>query len=546
MDICLRRKFCWHKFGGSLFTSCVCLFAFFFLLLSGCQQAVRTDEADAIDPAVTIGSLAEVFAIDKIMVEGYGLVGDLRGQGSQQCPPAVRDYLEKYIRRQLPAEKDVAKYIDSSNTAMVLVQALMPAAVRPNTHFDLKVTSLTGTETTSLDGGVLLGAELWQTGTFAGGAKALATAQGPVFIDKISGRQMDEKSGYVLGGGLVLDEYKITVAIGDSSDYRITSQIRNRLNERFGDAVAWAKGPGQIELTVPPKYQHQKDRFISLVKATYLTQTHLLTAERIKTHVKELVTSSDKSANEIALEAIGKVSVKKLKALLNSSNEEVRLRAARCMLNLGSDAGIETLSELAMDKESDYRTEAIEAVATSASRNDVALICRKLLADADFQIRLAAYEKLRKLGDISISQRTIADSFYLEQIRRTQAKQKVVYVARSDQPTIVLFGAPIYCEDDVFVRSDDEKVTINAPAGAKEVIIIIKDQKLGPVKLKCAFELNDIIRTLCEKPLDKKFAGLNISYSDVVAILKKMCEKGAVKAEFYAGSIPKISEIIKN
>ncbi|MFA5252311.1 MAG: hypothetical protein WC454_06985, partial [Phycisphaerae bacterium] len=61
-------------------------------------------------------------------------------------------------------------------------------------------------------------------------------------------------------------------------------------------------------------------------------------------------------------------------------------------------------------------------------------------------------------------------------------------------------------------------------------------------------ELGDIIQTLCEEPLKKTKEdrrGLNVSYAEAITILKQMCDKGAVEAEFRAGPLPKIDLILK-
>ena len=61
--------------------------------------------------------------------------------------------------------------------------------------------------------------------------------------------------------------------------------------------------------------------------------------------------------------------------------------------------------------------------------------------------------------------------------------------------------------------------------------------------LRSSFELVDIIQTLCDEPLRKDRQariGLGVSYADMIALLKQMCDKGAVTAEFHAGPIPKI------
>ena len=522
------------------------------LFMASCGEPTRTGKkpkgfAPEIDLGTTIGSVAEVFSLDAISVEGYALVGGLNGTGSSECPPQIREYLRQYILIQLP-RLDVGKFISSHDTAVVVVQGIMPTAVSKNQYFDVMVTAMPGTQTTSLAGGWLYGTELKVRGGFSVTIKVLATAEGPVFTDTISTSKINKRVGYILGGGMVLDEYMISLALR-RPDYRTASLVRDRLNERFGEGTAKAISASQIDLKVPAKYGERKQRFISITKAMYLSQTQEITKERIRTFVRRLAVSEDKYASEIALNAIGNESLSKLAALLNSSNEQVRLRAARCMLNLGNDQGLDTLRQMAVSKDSPYRVEALEAITTAASRNDAAAISRRLLRDEDFDIRLAAYETLRKLDDIAVRKSPIGRNFYLEQI--SQTKHKAIFVSRSGQPRIALFGAPIYCREDIFVQSANGSITINAPAGQKYVSIMRKHPKRPNVivQLKSSFELGDIIRTLCEETVvedDSRLRpGLGVSYADTIALLKRMCDRGAVQAEFRAGPMPKMSLIVK-
>jgi len=515
------------------------------LLIVSCGEQGRgvKDLAPTIDLGTTIGSLVEMSWPESIRLEGYSLVVGLRGTGSGECPPQIRAYLVQHIATLYPDRKiNVDKMISGSDTAVVLVEGIMPAVASRNEYFDVRVTALGGTQTTSLEGGFLLGTELKTVGTFGIKTRIVADAQGPVFVDKISTSEMSKRIGYVLGRGKILDEYKVTLVLGES-DFRMTNSIRNRLNELFGDGTAKVVLPGRLEVKVPAKYREQKQRFISIIKETYLSQSTEITGERIKTFIRKLASLQDADASEIALEAIGNQSLSGLVVLLNVSNEQVRLRAARCMLNLGSDAGLATLRQIAMDRGSAYRLEALESITTGARRNDAARISQRLLRDDDFHMRLAAYEQLRKLDDIAVSQEVIAVNFYLEQIAQTPHKS--IFVSRSGQPRIVLFGAPIRCSDGIFVRSADGDITIDAPAGQEYVSIIRKHPKRPGViaQLKSSFELGDIIRTLCENPLKKGEqgrGGLGVTYADVIALLKRMCDKGAVKAEFWAGPLPKI------
>jgi flagellar basal body P-ring protein FlgI len=116
----------------------------------------------------TIGSLVKVIAPEPIPVNGFGLVVGLEGAGSAECPPEVRAYLRQYILKQLPAKSEfnVDEFINSSDTAVVSIEGLIPAIASRNQYFDVRVAALPSTQTTSLDGGRLLKADLRMLGSF--------------------------------------------------------------------------------------------------------------------------------------------------------------------------------------------------------------------------------------------------------------------------------------------------------------------------------------------------------------------------------------------
>jgi hypothetical protein len=510
----------------------------------GCKSGAKTNEfAMPEGLGASIGSLVEVVTPGLVPVEGYGMVGGLRGTGSGECPTRVRKYLEQYILKQLPEPRmDVDAFINSSDTAVVRVYGVMPTAVTQSRNFDVMVSALAGTQTTSLEGGWLYSTELKQLGRFGMATRIMGVSEGPVYIDTLESTRPDRRVGYVPGGGIALGDYPINLVLR-KPEFKLTSALRNRLNGRFGPETAKALAVSRIELRVPAKYAKQPQRFISMVKALYLAETPELTKERIKTFVKMLAVSDDDGLSEIALETIGNESLDKLSALLNSGYERVRLQAARCMLNLGSDAGLETLRTIAMDKNSALRVEALEAIAGGARRNDTAAIGRRLLGDENFEIRLASYEQLRQIDDISVTRIPVARSFYLDQISQTQYKS--IYVSRSGEPRIVLFGTPILCRDNMFIQSANGEITMDSRAGQQYVSLIRKHPTrptvVGPIR--CSQELGDIIQTLCEEPVkrtEQGRVGLGVSYAEMIGLLKQMCEKGAIEAEFKAGPLPSI------
>jgi len=289
------------------------------LILSGCGGPAAPKPQAGQDLGATIGSLAEVIAPSPIPVEGYGLVGGLSGTGSAECPPQIRDYLKQYILARLPAEHkvDVEQLINSRETSVVLVRGTMPPAVTKNQSFDVRVDALPDSQTNSLEGGWLYGAELRRSTPWRIGTRTLARAAGAVFIDTIEATAVDKRTGYVLGGGTVLDEYGTTLEL-HQPDYLLARQMSNILDARFGYGTAKAVSHGVIDLRIPHRYANHRDRFIAIVKATYIFETPALAERRIDSLLDALINSADKRASEIGLEAAG---VKSLRGLATNHHK---------------------------------------------------------------------------------------------------------------------------------------------------------------------------------------------------------------------------------
>ena len=535
---------------------CCCVTLGVLSLVFGCSQppkpATKTVlPADAEGLGPTIGMLTEVFASDPIPVRGYALVGGLNGTGSSECPESIRAYLEKYILQHFAGQKvNVNELISSPDTAVVIVDGIIPPAAVKGQRFDVRVAALPSTQTTSLVGGWLYGCDLYEARQLGISIKSLASAEGPVYIDSLDAGAVTgpastsyaeaSRTGFCLGGGSVLNEYKLNLALR-RPDYRIASQIRNRINERFGYETARALAPGSVELRVPPRYAAAKGRFLQLVRVTYLTETPELVEKRILNHVRKLASEPNKNADEFALEAIGNAAVPKLSALLNSSDLDVRFRAARCMSNLGDKRASEILWSIATDKKSAYRIGAIDAIVNFSSGQDATSLLGILLQDDDFNVRLAAYENFVRLNEGAISRKLIAGSFYLDQI--TAPGKPAIFVSRRGAARVVLFGAPIYCRSNLFVESPDGTITINAAPG-EQVATIIRRHPRRPetiVHLKSSLDLADIIQTLCSEPVAQPGEGgpgLGVSYSTLVGIIKQMVDSGAIEAQFHAGPVP--------
>jgi len=262
--------------------------------------------------------------------------------------------------------------------------------------------------------------------------------------------------------------------------------------------------------------------------------------KRIDTFVAALVAAPDKEPHEIALAAIGKSAVGKLREIVKSDDEAIRFHSARCMLQAGDDSAVAILSAIAMDKTSSRRIKAIETIGTMAKRNDAVSVLTSLLADVDFSVRYASCVQLSMLEDISIRRKLIGTDFFVDNV--ISSGPKVVYASRRQAGRIILFGSPIECEKNIFVETPDKQITINSPVGQEYINVMrahpTQPGLIGP--LRSGFDLTDVIQTVCgysRKGDIKSRPGLGISYSDLLPLLRQMCQQGAIKADFMAGQL---------
>ncbi len=517
------------------------LLIFSFLFIQGCGQQKKA-ETDVIDPTAAIGELVEVFTIDTVPVEGYSIVGELNGTGSEECPVELEEYLAKYIRTEIPTGSlDVREFIKSRDTAVVRVAGYMPARAVKNKKFDVKVQALPNTQTTSLKNGVLYGCDLGKVGTIGTGERKLAEASGPIYLDHIKANT-DLRNGFIIGGGRSLETFRISLAV-NKPNYRRARLISKRINDRFGDLYANPSSPGMIRLRLPEKYYSKKRRFIDVIKKFHLNPALDNNEKNIKKHINMLVSTDNVYDAEVTLEGIGKIAIPYIKELLDSNQEKVRFRAARCLLYLGDDTGLDVLRDIAFDENSERRMEVIQAVSNVGKKSDIANLCRLLVKDKDFDIALAAYQQLHEIGDFTIKKDSVDNHFLFEQIAISD--RKAVYVSRSETPKIVVFGAPLETKKDIFVQTDDRDITLNSPPELNYISIIRKHPRRENVNLKLSssFSLENLIKRMGESPSpESKFIrpGLGISYSHIIEILEKMTNKGSIDAEFHLGPLPKI------
>ena len=205
--------------------------------------------------AVAIGDLCEVQGVRGNELQGIGLVVGLAGTGDS-AGSAVRAQ-ERALRR-LGIEVSSTNELDTSNSAVVIVQATLPPFAKEGTRIDVRVSSLYDCE--SLEGGILL-----ETLLDGMDERTYAVAQGPVSTGGFNidaggagARQNHVTVGRIPNGAYVEREVPSTITDGErimltlnDPDFITANNIQRRINGVLGENSASALGAGAINVRIP-------------------------------------------------------------------------------------------------------------------------------------------------------------------------------------------------------------------------------------------------------------------------------------------------------
>ncbi len=258
-------------------------------------RASRVSLADQIEvPPILQGTIASETILDgyqPVVVHGYGLVVGLDGTGSSDVPPDVRAHMIAMAARHGIGSESAGwgrlspeSLLDSPDTAVIVVEGVMPAAAPQNTRFDVRVFAHPTSSTTSLEGGRLYTTDLLPVNrpdlgrrllppTGSRQPAALATAGGPLFINPFAdpgsvGRDtIDRRTGLILNGGMATKDLPLKLRLITPSHARAAT-IQSALNTRFsqepGQRNNTARGESDesLVITVPPSYHGTTEQFV--------------------------------------------------------------------------------------------------------------------------------------------------------------------------------------------------------------------------------------------------------------------------------------------
>ncbi|MGE0199929.1 MAG: flagellar basal body P-ring protein FlgI [Candidatus Melainabacteria bacterium] len=233
------------------------------VLLTGALLALALPAALAVE--LRVKDIAHVKGVRNNQLVGYGLVVGLAktGDKSRSTQNASWNLIQNFGGR-LNNENDVR----STNTAAVIVTALVPPFAKPGDPLDVVVSSMA--DASSLEGGILVNTQL-----LAPNGEIVALAQGPVSTGgtSVSANGSSKRTAIVTSGripGGAIMEREIDTPIGDDmglelildrTDFTLASRMAEKIS---GDvAPARAVDGSTIRVLIPEEYQNNRVGLLS-------------------------------------------------------------------------------------------------------------------------------------------------------------------------------------------------------------------------------------------------------------------------------------------
>ncbi len=530
--------------------------------MAGCGKTVESRPAPPPPPTysgpeflrTTIGSQVTIAGYQPVLVSGFGLVVNLKGTGSPDCPPQLRQWMINELSRggfgqeslgygHLPPEQ----VLNSNNTAVVIVEGVIPPGATAQTRFDVMVKALPGTQTTSLEGGVLYTAPLSIYGALTNrpSSRTLAQARGPVFSNPFARLKDDEQRtddrriGRLPAGAVLLEDMPLLLRLNQPS-YAVR-RITDRINARFPAAVAdkeplaTAKNPQTIRLKVLKRFRANPKRMLEQILHLYLNPTEAF-ARQMAEQLAQMITEPGNAehTHRVALAWIGmgRLILPQLQQWYAHENVNVRMAALEAGATLGDLRAAEPLYEAAVHAQPGQREKAagwLGQLMQFHPRN-MRMIrnARALLDHKDALVAMEACLALTDISDGSVNVRQFPDKLELLIVR---CERPMVYVTREGAPRIILFNQMQGFQKPLFFSCWDGRLMIKNTEDQQTLGVYHRPANGRGQSHRIAPALANLIYLMAHRPTDEQPGpGLDLSYSQIVEVLARLDQSRVITA----------------
>jgi hypothetical protein len=510
----------------------------------------------------TVGDWTTIGNANGVQLAGVGLVTGLSGTGGEAPADGYTAMLEDSLRKK--GVRNVKEMLLSTDNALVVVTAFVPAGASPGDPIDVEVSLPPRSRATSLRGGYLQDCPLFNyeyakniSPNYAGPDHALkgntmAKASGPLLVGFGDGDEAARvRRGRIWGGGHCTVERPFLLMLNADQQFgRVAAVIADRVNDTFcgafhgsgpdGTAVAKATNNIAIGLRVPPQYKLNIPRFLRVVRLIPLrggSETAIEKADRRSYRQKlgdDLLDPARTVTAALRLEALGQTSIATLRPGLESKQALVRFCTAEALAYLGSPASGDELAA-AVEKQPNLRAYALTALASLDEAVSRVKLKELLESAGDDETRYGAFRALRTLDDTEpvVHGELLNESFWLHQVAGNTPP--LVHISSTRRAEIVLFGQEAFLKPPFSFLAGEFTVT-SAADDTRCTVTRVPLHGGPPSRKQCSLKLAEVLRTLGD---------FGAMYPEVVELLQQAQECQTLSCRVRVDAFPQAPSVFE-
>ena len=500
----------------------------------------------------TIWEHVDVAGVEPLRVSGFGLVVNLSGTGDTRAPNQVREHMIKQMQKHgfgnlnLPGFGSMGpeKVLNDPDkrTAIVRVDGFIPPGARKSQLFDVQVTALENSNTTSLHRGILYTTDLSPRGAdpFNPGAAAINTwarASGSIFVNPTyalddssatSAQKLSLRNGVVMGRGFNMDDRPLVLKLRQP-DRRIARLIEKRIQEKFQNSkIASMQSEGDVNVYVPPSYRDDWERFAGVVTHLFLNPSNDYAVLKARKLAEVALKEREKAPllnMTYCWEAMGPAVLPEIRHLYQSDSSDVAYAAARAGAFLGDGAAEEVLSRIARQSDSAFQLSAVRVLGQLPRSARVITLLHELIDTDQLLLRIEAYRAMLGAEDSTIYSQSIKEKFILDIV--PSQGPPIIYATRVGKPRIALIGQPTRVAAPMLYLTMQNRFSIVADPGGQSVRVFFRGGEFQPeANVQMVPDLALLVARLGGggPPLEEggKF---DFGYGDVVGILQQLADR---------------------
>lgn len=556
----------------------------------------------------SVMEFADIQNLEAFPVSSYGLVANLNGTGNSTAPSAVRQYMTKEMQKHRFGSESIrglanvtpAMVLRDPRFAIVRVDGYLPPGIRKGQHFDVNVSALSESSTTSLARGTLYQSDLRIDGanpiTPGGSINVFARAQGPIFVNPVYAFERNPtdpearrslRQGVVMDGGVSSTDRPVMLRVR-KPQFSVTRRIELAIDERMQDVadmpkkgansatfgVAEAQDEAFVYCYVPRSFDQDWEHFTGVVSHIYLENSPDFVSKKSR-EIAEAAVRPGVNLNDVsfAWEALGANALPAMVPLMTHENPEIAYAATRAAAFLGEASAPHALSQMANTAGHPYRIKAVQTLGAMRNSQLINELLRPLLDSEESMVRIAAYEALARHHDATVfttvvgpsmtivdradngstKERVIKDEKFVLDIVKSTA-DPIVYCSQRGIPRVAIIGDRTQITTPLVFTAMDSRLSISSnednravtifyrppppPGGMDSVNYQASAERLQPVKVQSRPDLAELIARLAGEGEDLRYgaAKLNFNYGEVVSILTAMSEGNHLSAVTRGGS----------